>query len=315
MSTVSNVLILGAGASVDFGFPSGPRLLEDICAFDDARIKYLIDCGCKEGNARKFIGALRDSHILSVDRFLEINDEFLTVGKTAIAAVLLEYEKASAITEKRTENWYRLLLNELIDRGGAFPRVPLKVVTFNYDRSLEEYLFRTLPHIYTGKSELAYAQYVAQLSIYHIYGSLGTLPEQECYEKRSRVVGYGKCGDANATKLAAESIILQPETSREIGLGFSSARDIICDAYNVFFLGFGYDLTNVNRLGARCLEKATGGTAYELQYARRSHIERVSGGKLSMRAGNLIDEKVFPFLYNHVNFDVGGDIALQVGHT
>ena len=57
------VLILGAGASMPYGFPSGTQLIEDICSGKPEQMARLIE---KEGRGDLVIAAGDDSNDLSL---------------------------------------------------------------------------------------------------------------------------------------------------------------------------------------------------------------------------------------------------------
>ena len=86
MITTETVLILGAGASADYGFPVGRQLLDAVCqnqtyqALEPLEYDYV--------QAKAFIEALKTSAYSSVDAFLEKFPTFLEIGKAAIAAAL-----------------------------------------------------------------------------------------------------------------------------------------------------------------------------------------------------------------------------------
>src|SRR5712692_234585 len=91
------LLVLGAGASIPFGFPSGQQLKAKICAGlsnEPVEFVYTLLRAC--GFDAALIVAFRDEFARSgrsaVDAFLEHRPDFLAVGKAAIAATLIPYE-------------------------------------------------------------------------------------------------------------------------------------------------------------------------------------------------------------------------------
>ncbi len=82
------VLVLGAGASAPFGFPTGQGLKDQVCdktLQNSGTTQLLISFGFDGDIIRSFRKALINSGRLSVDAFLEYRDNFLDIGKTAIA--------------------------------------------------------------------------------------------------------------------------------------------------------------------------------------------------------------------------------------
>ena len=92
MITTPTVLVLGAGASVPYGFPSGLELLEQI----NGNLEYLnhswwniierLEVTREE--VSYFLQELLFSGQPSVDAFLEHRSEFLKVGKLVIALAI-----------------------------------------------------------------------------------------------------------------------------------------------------------------------------------------------------------------------------------
>ncbi|MDZ4341559.1 MAG: hypothetical protein U1E51_03875, partial [Candidatus Binatia bacterium] len=90
------VLILGAGASIDYGFPLGRILITNLCGSlkseRDPYVKFLVSCGFDFGLITAFRESLEFSGQPSIDAFLENRVEFLDVGKAAIACDLIPAE-------------------------------------------------------------------------------------------------------------------------------------------------------------------------------------------------------------------------------
>ncbi len=90
------VIVFGAGASSDYGFPFGDRLLrqiyENLKPQSNAWIPKLTECGIGSKEVEKFRQALFLSQPSSVDSFLEHRPEFTEVGKLVIALSLIPKE-------------------------------------------------------------------------------------------------------------------------------------------------------------------------------------------------------------------------------
>ena len=81
------VLILGAGASKPFGFPTGYELIRDICTG-----KSFGTSESQQKEFSRFQRDLRDSGQSSIDTYLENWPEFEAIGKLAICREILEIE-------------------------------------------------------------------------------------------------------------------------------------------------------------------------------------------------------------------------------
>jgi hypothetical protein len=246
------VLILGAGASIPFGFPSGRSLKDEICQglSGGPLFQQLKACGLPGSDIQAFGEALRGSGRASVDAFLEHRSDFLVLGKQAIAAALIPYEIEARLFGG-DHNWYEYLYGRLISSPADIPTAQerLSVITFNYDRSFEHFLCTALRNSFNLSLGEA-LQRMKGFSIVHVYGQLGALawaldgmgarPYEGLPEDPSRwaqVVPQA----AQWVKIVHEGAQNQPE--------FQQARGLIERAEAVCFLGFGYLPANVERLG------------------------------------------------------------------
>lgn len=91
--------------------------------------------------------ALQNSVAPSVDFFLENNEKFEEIGKLAIAFELILHEDYKQLRREQKKRWYETLFHLMV-QGGRFDQNRLSVITFNYDRSLEAFLFRALGNLY-----------------------------------------------------------------------------------------------------------------------------------------------------------------------
>ena len=175
MIAKQTVLILGAGASVDYKFPTGRQLLLQICeqaqrsgglhSFFADRVEIASQV------IEQFVQALQRSQAPSVDLFLENRPQFEGIGKQMIAASLIPREDYNTFRPSLKPRWYELLFQLMID-GSKFEQNRLAIITFNYDRSLEAFFFLALQNLY-GLDETAAKALVNTVPIIHVYGSLG----------------------------------------------------------------------------------------------------------------------------------------------
>ena len=158
-------LVLGAGASKPYGFPLGRDLKNDIVHeltnWSDNTLKdvHLVSrinklTGYSFEDIRKFGVELRGSDQSSVDAFLfgRPNPVFIEIGKLAIAKYIIQSEHKDRLptdppqTELDKQKWYGYLLNNFIPTLDDIKLSKLSIITFNYDRSLEYYLYYTLQY-------------------------------------------------------------------------------------------------------------------------------------------------------------------------
>jgi hypothetical protein len=276
MITKPTVLVLGAGVSMPYGYPSGGQLLERICGGlgSEDKLVFLREYGIERDEVELFTSVLRGSKQPSVDAFLEHQPAFQNLGKLAIAMELMDCEDDQFMqnSEHRDGGIYQYLLNKMNAGWDELTLNRLSIVTFNYDRSLEHYLFGALKSTY-GKSDAEVAGVLKQIRIIHVHGCLGPLRWQgtdgrpyfsplrqysdfvaepggrDRAMNRLRVEGAGPLAYVlAAVQKASEQIIIvskaQPDTPE-----FESAKSALVEAERVYFLGFGYLSANLQRLG------------------------------------------------------------------
>jgi hypothetical protein len=258
MITKATVLVLGAGVSIPYGYPSGGGLVQDIfqgISNTDWRELYkAFDVTDNEMYALR--SELHLSQKPSIDAFLEHRPEFLRAGKLAIALSLLSKEDPDKLSDFdiRDKGIYHFLYNSLAASWEEFKNNKLTIVTFNYDRSLEHFLFTALKHSY-NKSDSEIAEAIQSIPIIHVHGSLGPLVWQdqkgnEYYPLFTRKKNPNEIG--KKIRDASENIKIVSEAqpkSQEFELAFERIKN----AERIYFLGFGYFNVNLERLGLRRL--------------------------------------------------------------
>lgn len=285
MIKTKTLLILGAGASVEFDFPTGKELLKEVLGGlqkvpgDEEQQKDLLKCLLKVGgahdkandpnNIEHFRKALSETLDDSIDAFLGHNPNkvFETIGKRAIAYVLLQCENTEKLAEMKSQakaNWYELLSKALTE-DEPFEKVnknkTLSIITFNYDRSLEYHLHRGLNRSYL-KGGKECTEKLSTIPIIHVHGKLGKLEWQqddpETQIKYGSVLKTNIDRKASIVNQAAENIKIIPNDINNTP-EFEKAREKIKWAGRIFILGFGFNAKNLERLQLGPLRKDRGG--------------------------------------------------------
>ncbi len=250
------VLILGAGASRPYNFPLGSQLVDQICeeilAGRAGLITRLENSYAKQpGDAAEFARLLAGARPFSIDAFLEAKRRFNTIGKAAIADLLLRTEHPEALQAAKLEaDWYRYLLSDVLVR-----RNPehfqgqvrhLSIVTFNFDRSFERALFSTLENGFEITSDKA-RSLATELDIHHVHGTLGE-PDW-LYPDRPGGNPYG-VPDNGLVAAVAKAVPRMKIVSDEIPTSVIEDLQVVLQkAEFVYFIGFGFDDRNLERLG------------------------------------------------------------------
>jgi hypothetical protein len=240
-------LILGAGASAPFEFPTGYDLLRRVIGWSEYDIDPIttLYSGFSKTEIDAFREALRRSGKTSVDAFLEYRPEFIPVGKTAMAWALIQCEHEPHLFKRDGKSWYEYLFNQLSAQFEDFGQNRLSILTFNYDRSLEHYLFTALKNS-SGKSENECADKLKTIPIIHLHGDLGVLPHTGTALARP----YNTNISPEVLNIATKRIKIihegiENERQFELAHHFLSESEVIC------FLGFGYHPLNMERLGIK----------------------------------------------------------------
>jgi len=261
------VLILGAGASAPYGYPTGDKLRIDIIESFDLLYERDVVPGLKKygtsafmqsrlnfSNSRRkeFISTFKESRI-QIDLFINKNRNFFEdLGKLAIILLLFEAERQTNHFWKAEiegkEDWYRYLyLKMMSDLNGrddyTISRNDISFITFNYDRSLEEFLFSSLENSHNSIEPDVIQKEMRKVKFHHVYGQLADLPWQN---------------DSEGLRYYPPNIIDYSKRIKNIKVIFddrlksSSLTDIhrkIKQAKRIFFLGFGFLNENMKLLG------------------------------------------------------------------
>lgn len=253
MITRLTVLILGAGASIPYEFPSGRKLMSYICNSlmnPPTKFSYkLNECGFKNTDLAQFGKELLHSMQPSVDLFLEKRPEYMAIGKTAIACALIPFEQRSKIQRSFEEmEWYEYLFHRLDASKKDFPENKLSILTYNYDRSLEYFLIHALEHTYG--IDIKKASYLLRdsIPIIHLYGQLGELPH---LGKNTR--DYKDKSTKEEIELCASQIKIISEATLDLNLQVKITK-ILEDAVITCFLGCGYHKANIELIFTKIWE-------------------------------------------------------------
>ncbi len=243
-------LVLGAGASRPYGLPTSQQLRQILLgtyagnAFDElgkggrTAAKQYYDTvtgwGISTEDLTKFQTEFFNSQRVSIDAFLaQRKQEFEHVGRIAIAAAILMCENPHQLTE----DWYQWLLELLIREGRNFEPGKLFIISFNYDRSLEFFLWRAFRASF-GLTPDEADEMLGRIKIVHVYGDMGPLSGTEDVR-----VGFG---DIKRVGSARNSIhIAAPDTRLPSA---DAIQSFLQHCKRIVFLGFGFWKENLDIL-------------------------------------------------------------------
>jgi hypothetical protein len=279
--TTKTVLVLGAGASAPYKFPTGTELIQQMKEFSKQPDEdYIRTLPGPEGNTSKLLPLYRalDKDPPSVDTLLEYRPDLVATAKVVVACILLNAEKRSLQYLwqcNNDEHWYKYLL-ALLEPFTSLEKNQLKIITFNYDRSFQHYLFESIEPYYGDAPPEIRAKQVSNIPVIHIYGSLGPLP----WETDKDSIPYGGIGVRRFPMCeASQNIKVWHEGSEHaVESNFTQAQQWLKEAQRILFLGFGFHEDNIYRLNLKEIlppkHKRTAATCWELD---KTSMRRVEG--------------------------------------
>lgn len=226
----------------------------------DRKISFLRKCPIKSICEFKSLhDALMQFNPISIDTFLRDNPSFGDAGKTMIVYSLLKRESLKKLAHGNSNDWYAYLINDLVsecaDDAKNLLENNLDIITFNYDISLDYYIYDRLKsiEIFNDADDLA-SKFLNKFEISHVYG---------CLEDKNRLPYGGYFGCSGETEMSEwtfkrflDSIILSKRIhtmydERTGALPQKNEEHIkkLSAAKNVIFIGFGFDRDNLNQIG------------------------------------------------------------------
>jgi hypothetical protein len=256
MLTTPTVLVLGAGASAPYGFPTGFNLSELVVAgarpghslFNDLQSM----AGIPEDEIHSFREQFFGSGKNSVDAFLEFREDLINIGKLATAHVLITRENHGNVF--RFSDWLRILYNRMAADFEEFKQNRVSFITFNYDRVVEHFFHTALTNSYEKKSAAEIKEVVSKhVPVVHLHGHLGFLPWQD--EKPDETRSFEPTITAETLAIAAKKIKIIHEDITGRDAEFAAAKKLLAGAEKIVFMGFGFNTRNIERLGIADLPK------------------------------------------------------------
>lgn len=257
MIEAKTLLIVGAGASVPYGYPTGVQLKNGL--YNPQNLTDLTRYRVHSKGIELFCQHFRESQQDSIDAFLATRGRdrisenpsgvvsfgnYEDCGKLAIAHQLIKSETSSNLFEPakdengNPDHWLQYLWKQINSDASKteFQNNQLKIVSFNYDRVLEHYFQTTIERTY-GINSMEATELRKTIEIVHAYGNLQDLENRP----------YGSI-PADLSEVAA-CIRVIPEDRTADDVQFKKAKEMIGWADRICFIGFGFDKTNTQRLG------------------------------------------------------------------
>jgi len=257
------VFVIGAGANVEIGMPSGKELKKDIAEFLDFSSVYsdrrpksfdvfyaMRNIFHDEEQIINITSRMREAMpvALSIDNFIDAHRLEYGIdkaGKIAIVASIIDAEKRSYLFDLKkfkndiSKTWYPLFFQKLTERceiNQFIERLKnISFIIFNYDRCFEFYMIHALDAYYNIGKERAY-NIVKQMNIIHPYGLIGDLKK----------VPLGESLDYKWLMELYQNIRTFAEDSEETKKERTVIKQFIEEANRIIFLGFAYHQMNLD---------------------------------------------------------------------
>lgn len=191
------VFVLGAGAHIPYGFPSGPELAEIMLGIhptiDLSSILSRLGSFTDLPTYPQFATAFGRSGNSSIDAFIESRKDFADQATMLVMSILLNAEANYLSKEMYVRNnWFEYLWNALKCPPEEFQRHEITFLTFNYDRLIEYMIARSLSNSY-GQPMIEMESLVAQSKfVVHLHGSLSPCDFNTRTKVRLPRHGFGK---------------------------------------------------------------------------------------------------------------------------
>lgn len=256
----STLFILGAGASNPYGYPTARQLrtfivnnfiIEYINKFHGGNMEALpSDPALKEKS--KLIIEFDKSRTKSIDLFLARNKQYYEQGRGIISFSIAFHELKSKFGEELSEeekkhDWYFELFDRLTgdisdpNKLESINENKIKFLTFNYDRSLDQFLFESLFYSFSSRRDII-RDLVLKFDVTHVYGKLAKLDWENAVlkfkYKDKELLDY-------SDELSGNINIVYDKN----GNNFNGENEFYQEFESIFFLGFGYAKENFEAIG------------------------------------------------------------------
>lgn len=281
------LLVLGAGASADLGFPVGTRLLDEVIGHLDAGLAHqdsndlvnkiystsdLWQESIEVGDKMRINQILKRLHsgLLNGKGRGETIDKILgelgksepiseKLGRYAIAYLLMGYETKALEEGKfyQRDFWLRNFWESYLNTRGTWEnsREHLRIITFNYERSLEHSLAVSLwlRGVDVCKEEFIGQNFMKE-NIFHVYGKLGEYAPPLTKDVSDKVAFGSPNTVKESVNLRSDMFTLMYDHREKYPNRYFEQHFKWAD--RICFLGFGFDPDNMKRLGWENVNKA-----------------------------------------------------------
>ena len=249
MNRSGTLLILGAGASYPYGLPIA-RELKQIIAQPGIDWRkwdsYYYSANSKTWSLlNQFRCDLHEFGPSSIDEFVETNKAYEDVARIEIARAILSAEDRDKLFVQKNGSWYHLISKVILADLAGNRSPSMRIVTFNYDRSLEFYVARQIS-IVMAKSFLDACRMVHAYPIFHVNGWMGNLTDDTLYG------GGPLYSDSSGSRILDQVVARASKMLRFHSRENLELHDVLQSDFrnkkSIIFFGFGYSSFNLEVL-------------------------------------------------------------------
>jgi hypothetical protein len=257
MDRPKSLIILGAGSSTAFAYPTGPELINFIANEFVHRLKQLNlipfpsntpfhDSNDLIKKAKVFAAAIRIAKPVSIDAFLSRKKpDYDDIGKFAIAFSLLIKEKGitddyGRLFHQSNDNWQKLLFEKHFFNHHFTPNIDnqylnTEFISFNYEYSFES----AFHHYITVNFKPNDGDFKKLLSCRHVYG---VLHEKLLYN------GISFSPKIDYIFECAKNIEVMYSNRTSFSSKIAGYQEWLYSFEKIYFLGFAFDDDNLKRI-------------------------------------------------------------------
>ena len=190
------------------------------------------------------------------------------------------------------QDWYSYLFQKMAEDLSQpesydhFDANQVAFITFNYDRSLEHFLYESLSNAFSSAPTDKIIKQLRSIQIFHVYGIVDKLPWQ------GGETEYGNDFTINSINEMENNIRLINE---RIHLDIRAMEVAMHNASRFYFLGFGYAEENMDVLGIRRIfngDQKIYGTAMGLSDKEISEIRNYLSSNFRVKDSALNNPRI-----------------------
>lgn len=255
----TTTIVLGAGASVPLGYPSGAALRSQILDNDFprnlihhiARTSHWSSLEEITERIAAFRRVFLESGRTSIDRFLQLRRTYAQTGKIAITRHIMEAEHKAFVAGTLFGDWLLWLVDQLVARSRNPSDWPVRFVTFNYDNSVELAISSAIAVAQGNRISDLERRELALPQIVHVHGRVPwpRVARNTVQDLRSVGVAYEHVANGyDSIRVLGEERDIEDAEEDHAG-SIATARDWLTSSDNVLILGFAFDPENCKAIG------------------------------------------------------------------